>query len=104
MTTLELLGRITDEGELLVQLPAGLPAGAVIVRIDILADAAWTDEEVQTRLTPQRKTFKELAAWLDANPPTEPYGDLRDDEDAVVYLHRKRRQAAISLDEPGENE
>ena len=40
---------------------------------------AWDDRP------PRRMTFKELAAWLDANPPEEPWGDLKDDEDAARW-------------------
>lgn len=43
----------------------------------------------------RRMTFKELAAWLDANPPEEPWGDLKDAEDAGEYVHRMRRQSSI---------
>jgi hypothetical protein len=64
----------------------------------------WTDEEIRALMTPRRMSFKELAAWLETNPPQEPYGDLRDDEDAVDYLRRIRQQSMIRLDEPGEDE
>lgn len=64
----------------------------------------WTDEEIRAWLTPRRMSFKELAAWLETNPPKEPYGDLRDDEDAVDYVRRMRQQSTIQLDEPGEDE
>jgi hypothetical protein len=50
----------------------------------------WTDDEIRDMLTPQRKSFKEAAAWLEANPPTESWGDLQDDEDAAEYVHRMR--------------
>jgi hypothetical protein len=52
----------------------------------------WTDDEIRDMLTPKRKSFKEVADWLEANPPTEPWGDLRDDEDAAEYVHRMRRK------------
>jgi hypothetical protein len=45
-------------------------------------------------------TLQELVGWLDANLPDEPWGDLRDDEDAGEYIHRMRRQTVVSLDEP----
>jgi hypothetical protein len=50
----------------------------------------------------KKMTFQELAVWLNENPPTEPWGDLKDDEDAGDYVHRMRRQGTIWLDEPGE--
>jgi len=52
----------------------------------------------------KKMTFKELADWLEAHPPEEPWGDLKDDEDAGEYVHRMRRQSTIWLDEPGESE
>lgn len=69
-----------------------------------LSIASGESQESFEEAKPQRMTFKELAAWLDANPPTEPWGDIRDDEDAGEYVHRMRRQGTISLDEPGETE
>jgi hypothetical protein len=66
--------------------------------------AAGKSPELLDDSPPQRMTFKELAAWLDANPPEEPWGDLKDDEDAGEYVHRMRRQSTIWLDEPGEKE
>jgi hypothetical protein len=71
---------------------------------DDLSVAAGESPESLEETLPRRLTFKELAAWLDANPPDEPWGDLKDDEDAGDYVHRMRRQAAIWLDEPGEHE
>lgn len=64
----------------------------------------WTDDELRELMTPKRKTFKEMVEWLDSNPPTEPWGDLRDDEDAAEYVHRMRRQSMIQLEEPGDDE
>jgi len=49
-----------------------------------------------------RTTIQEMLAWLEANPPTEPWGDMRDDEDAGDYVHRMRRADIIQLDEPDE--
>ena len=111
MVTLKLPGRITESGELEVELPKGLPAVDVTVSIDFPAEGEsdwerqpWTDDEIQELMTPKRKTFKEMVEWLDANPPTEPWGDLRDDEDAAEYVHRMRRQSTIQLEEPGDDE
>lgn len=85
MTTLELPGRITERGDLELRLPKGLPAGEVTVRIEVPDDSStweqqpWIDEEIRDMLKPQRSTFKQLVKWLDANPPTEPWGGLRED-------------------------
>lgn len=51
-----------------------------------------------------KPTFAELAAWLEVNPPGESWGDIKDDEDAAEYVHRMRRQAAIRLDNPRDDE
>ena len=50
----------------------------------------------------EKKSFAELAAWLENHPAEEPWGDLNDDEDAADYVHRMRRQTAIQLDDPGD--
>src|SRR5688572_20372640 len=93
MTTLELRGRINEHGELEIELPAGLPHGEVIVRIDVPGEITnwehqpWTDEEIRELMSPKRNTIEELVAWLDANPPTDSWGDLRDDDDTAEYIH-----------------
>jgi hypothetical protein len=108
MTTLELRGRINEQGELEIELPTGLPRGEVTVRIDVPGESAswehqsWTEEEIRELMSPKRKTFRELVEWLDANPPTDSWADLRDNEDGADYIHRMRRQSGIVLDEPGE--
>ncbi len=64
----------------------------------------WTEPEVDELMKPRRKTFKELVAWLDANPPAEPWGDLKETETVGEYIHRVRRQSAIDLDNWGVDE
>ena len=108
MTVLELKGRITRSGKLEVQLPEGLPAGEVTIRIEVRGEdweqQLWTEDEIRELIKPKRKTFRELVEWLDTNPPSELWADLKDDEDAGEYIHRMRRQTGIILDEPGEAE
>ncbi len=101
MTTLELPGRITENGDLTIQLPPGLPAGAVTVRIDLpeaagsWEQAPWTDEELRELaelMTPAPKTGAEIAAWLAANPSPDPnWGGITNDEDVASYVHNMRR-------------
>lgn len=106
MTTLDLHGRITENGSLEVQLPAGLPPGEVTVHIDLPSAASdweeqpWTDKELQELLHPKPSSFAQLLAWLDTNLPTQPWTDLKDDEDAAEYVHKLRRQSSFTLDEP----
>jgi hypothetical protein len=52
----------------------------------------WTEQEIHELLNPKPTTLAEAIAWLEANPPTEPWGDIRDDEDAAEYVHRMRRK------------
>ncbi len=61
----------------------------------------WTEQEIDELMKPQRKTFTELIAWLDTNPPTESWGDLKDNETAAEYIQRMRRQNVIDLDDLG---
>ena len=96
MTTLELHGRITQEGHLQIDLPTGLPAGDVTVRIDLPNDATdwedqpWTEEELQQLLTPEPKTGAEIAAMLAQMPPIE----FVDPEitDPVEWVQTQRRK------------
>lgn len=63
--------------------------------------------EADTKLSGlPRMTPAELVAWLDANPPTEPWGDLRDDEDAAEYVHRMRHNTWSTADDalPGDDQ
>lgn len=104
MTTLELRGRITDTGELKVELPAGLPSGEVTVRIDVpstsgQSESEWTSEELDQALNSPKRSLRELANWLKQHPPLEQWGDLSDAEDAAEYLHQQRRKSQFSLDD-----
>lgn len=101
MTTLELPGRITENGDLTVHLPPGLPTGDVTVRIDLPETAGtweqqpWTDEELKELvelMTPDPQNGAEIAAWLKANPPPDPnWGGITSDEDVADYIHKMRR-------------
>ena len=69
MTTVDLRGRITEDGALEVRLPAGLPSGDVFVRLRIPdhetgPEAPRTDEEVQALMSQPpmpREEFLDLA-------------------------------------------
>lgn len=76
---------------------------ASMLENDLSAATGESSESPDERAS-ERMTFKELAAWLNTHPPVEPWGDLKDDEDAAEYVHRMRRQSTVWLDEPGENE
>ncbi len=105
MTTLELHGRITEDGKLKIDLPAGLPAGDVTVRIDLPGSALdwehqpWTEEELKDLIDlmePEPKTGAEIVAWLQANPPDDPnWGGLTDNDDVADYIHDMRRTARL---------
>ena len=53
MEIIELSGRITQEGKLEVDLPAGLPPGEVRVRIEPAAGEPLTDEEIERLMQTQ---------------------------------------------------
>jgi len=104
MTTVDLRGRITEDGALEVRLPAGLLPGDVLVRLRIPdhetgPEVPRTDEEVQRLMSRPPMSRDEFLAWLAATPPDESWGDLANDEDAAEYVHERRRQSAVILDE-----
>jgi hypothetical protein len=47
---IQLNGRITEGGELELDLPSGLPPGEARITIEIPADAGWTHEELDRAL------------------------------------------------------
>jgi hypothetical protein len=101
MTTLELAGRITEDGQLEVQLPAGLPAGEVTVRIDVptASDESdveeWSEQELLALMKPKPKSGAEIAAILEQMEPIE----LIDPEitDPVEWVKAQRKKEAVRL-------
>src|SRR5260221_9222577 len=110
MTTLELDGRINENGDLEVRLPAGLPAGEVKVRIELpdpennWEQEPWTEDEIKEMMTPKRKTIKEVMEWLESNPPTEEWGGMEPEDDPAEFIHNLRRQNTIILEDPDESQ
>ena len=104
MVTLELHGRITEAGSLEIELPSGLPAGEVMLRIDVPENdwehQPWTEDEPRELMIPDPQSGAEIAAWLEANPPTNPnWGDITDDADVADYVHHMRREKQALWDE-----
>jgi len=59
--TIELHGRITEQGRLEIELPAGLPTGEARVTIEI-PTPDWTAEEIAEALKVQPLTGAEIVA------------------------------------------
>jgi hypothetical protein len=59
--TIELQGRITEQGRLEIELPDGLPAGEARVTIEI-PTPVWTAEEIADALKVQPMTGAEIVA------------------------------------------
>jgi hypothetical protein len=57
---IHLNGLITDEGELKLELPTGLPAGEARITIEIPAEASWTREDLDRVLTTAPMTGAEI--------------------------------------------
>jgi hypothetical protein len=100
MTTVDLRGRITEDGALEVRLPSGLPPGDILVRLQIPdhetgPEAPRTDEEVQALMSRPPMPRDEFLTWLAATPPDEPWGDLANDDDAAEYVHERRQRSVI---------
>jgi hypothetical protein len=71
MVTIQLTGHITENGELQVDLPEGLPPGNVQITIEMPNSVelpwetrAWTPEELAQLSTPDLKTGAEIVSWL----------------------------------------
>jgi len=62
VTTIHLVGRITENGQLDIELPAGLPPGEARVTIEIAPESdTWTDEELDELLNAKHPmTGKEI--------------------------------------------
>ena len=98
MVTIQLKGRITNEGKLEVELPEGMPPSEVQVTIEIAADETelpgelrtWTDEEIQEMLRPHPKTGAEIVA-AGHTGGWEHYG-ITDGGEWVTEQRRKRRE------------
>jgi hypothetical protein len=96
MTAVELLGRITEEGKLEIDLPEGLPPGDVRITIETLTEEQaweerpWTEEEIQEMLTFRPATGAEIVAsgaiggWADQG--------IEDSVEWVEEQRRKRRE------------
>jgi hypothetical protein len=99
MTTFELQGRITDKGDLEIQLPNGLPAGNVTVRIDV-PDASqnedderpYSKEELQALLEPHPKTGAEIAAKIRSGELSTSAWVAMNITDPVAWLEEQRRK------------
>ncbi len=71
MGTIRLTGDITENGQLQVELPLGLPSGRVEISIEIPTET-WTDEELHQLMHPEPMTGSEIVAaqltggWSDA--------------------------------------
>jgi hypothetical protein len=87
MTTIHLQGKITEEGKLEIELPAGLPAGEARVTIELAPEADWSSEELAQALRIEPMTGAEIVAaglaggWEEAGI-----------EDAVAWVDRQRQR------------
>jgi hypothetical protein len=96
MTIIHLRGKITEKGELDVQLPSDLPTGEVTIHIEYdvpRQTETWTEEELEELkelLKPDPKTGAEIVAlgltgtWADL--------DIVDSVEWVEELRRKRKE------------
>jgi len=84
MATIQVHGNITEQGQLEVELPAGLPAGEARITIEIPA-ADWTSEELAEALKIQPLTGAEMIAAGLA-------GGWKIDESGAEWVDRQRRE------------
>ena len=100
MTTLHLTGRITENGELEVKLPEGLPPVEVEVTVELPVppeelpweERPWTEEEIQEMLKPSTPlTGAEIVKLLEEEGGWEHMG-ITDGAEWVEEQRRKRRE------------
>lgn len=60
MTVIHLNGRITEGGELELDLPDGLPAGEARITIEIGPESGWAPEEIEAAMRTTPKTGREM--------------------------------------------
>lgn len=73
MVTIQLTGRITQEGQLEVDLPKGLQPGEIKVTLEVAVDQKdlpwelrpWTTAELAALSQVEPKTGAEIVAWLE---------------------------------------
>jgi hypothetical protein len=88
---IQLNGRITEEGDLELDLPSGLPAGEAKITIEIPIETEWSEEELARALRTEPLTGAEIVeaglvgGWADQG--------ITDSGAWVEELRRKRREA-----------
>jgi hypothetical protein len=100
MVTLHLTGRITEDGELEVKLPEGLPP--VEVKIDMTLpvqpeelpweERPWTEEELRELMRFEAKTGVEIAKFLQEEGGGWEDMGITDSAAFVDELRRKQRE------------
>ena len=87
---IELNGQITENGELKLELPSGLPAGEAHITIEIPTETDWTEDELKWALQTTPMTGAEivesglLGGWEDKG--------ISDGAAWVEEQRRKRRE------------
>ncbi|HEY7215877.1 MAG TPA: hypothetical protein VIC28_14715 [Thermoanaerobaculia bacterium] len=87
---IQLNGRITDAGNLEVELPSGLPAGEARITIEIPPETGWTSDELEHALKIEPLTGAEIVeagligGWADQG--------ITDSAAWVEEQRRKRRE------------
>ncbi len=88
---IQLNGRITDKGDLELDLPSGLPAGDARITIEIPTETDWSEEDLARALRTEPLTGAQIVeagligGWADAG--------ITDSTAWVEELRRKRREA-----------
>jgi hypothetical protein len=85
MATLQLRGRITDEGRLEVDLPPGTPPGEARVTIELPATGRWNPQEIAEALKIEPLTGAQIIAAGLA-------GGWEGIEDGAEWVDRRRRE------------
>lgn len=86
MDTVIVKGILTEDGQIVVELPDGWKAGEIELEVPVEPQATYTDEELAELLTPNPKPANEIetGGWEDMG--------IQDSVAFVEEMRRKRRE------------
>lgn len=100
MSTIELIGRVSENGELTAKVPNGVKPGEVRIIVElpdeptVEEDLVWTDEELEGLLKVEPLTGPEIVAFLNSQEYLSELAESqwKDIPDGAEWVEQQRRQ------------